>query len=175
MQRKINIDGELRQRTSIDRHTGRLAAGKIAAVQREFAGPSSDTGRRQDVIDVRHRANRKAIDIVGTPAKKKIVKPDEISAVSRQNDVDDRIAPQLLAGIGQSSPVRAGQLEDGRELRVEIGRAAGGGDPLPLLSLEAEIIDVGLGADRAVDDLAERQFVRFVAVVVRLRLAGFIG
>ena len=164
-------------RRRLDGHPGLVerqiedAPGTTVSTRRPRLRPKRDhfgrlsrlDGPRKDILDLRPIADDQPIRIAA--AVRQVVQLDEVIAILRGDEIDQRIAAVVIAIGDERLAGRVGQRQRRVHLRIELARLALDDDALPLLRREAEDIlpiAVAGAVDRRVDgdDLRRRDIGR---------------
>ena len=108
--RQFDFHRELIEQFAIDELSpGGFAAGQIATVERVIAFRARETRRRENVVQVRTRADGESVKIFPAAAINEIVQGEDKLAVCRRDEVEQAAAPLtfefVAAGVIQNQRV----------------------------------------------------------------------
>ena len=155
---------------AVDTEVGRGPSPRLRPIRVNVVG-TCGTARGDDRVEVRAVGERQAVGVVGRAGVDDVVHLDDVAAVGRQGQVEERVGPFHIAALGDLPAARVEDAERGVEPAVEPLGCQVEEDAPAFLPLEGEAIDVGRG-DLAVDDRVHRDRVRLGGDVVRLDLDG---
>jgi hypothetical protein len=168
-------DRDLFQRPTVA-HCRRVgnAAGQVATVDRDRGWLARFDDAGMDGVDPGRGADTQAIEVFGSALRVgEFEDAHQVVAVLGENDVREGVVFKIIAVDRQQAPTDVVDLDTGMGSAVDAGGQAVEEDALPLLAGEDVIIDVGRGADDAVDRAVEFDALGLVDVVVGLLLLHF--
>lgn len=118
-------------------------------------------------------ADVQPIEEIAAAAVDEIPDLDGKIAVFGGGEIDERIAAEIVAGVGELLSLRIVKLQGAVELAVEPPGPAVNDDALPLLGGEDVEIDIGAAVHLAIDDDGEAHPLRLAQLVVRLLFLNF--
>ena len=146
------------------------ARAQAPADQGELRRRARPDRRRKHCVKLRPVVNRQAIDVVGRAGEGGVVHLDDVSAVSRQGHVEERVEPEDVTTLGELGSRRRQDAERRVQPAVDPLGLQIKKQPLTFLALERETVDVGSAVDLAVDHRVDDDRPGLLRRVVRLNL-----
>ena len=150
-----------------------LTVGQTAAVKRDLCGGSRENRAWQHEIDVRAVRDRQPVKVIGPASVDRVVQPQDVFAISRGGEVEQRILPVVAADGDQFLPGRVEQVHDGSHPRVHPPRTAVENHAFARFQSHFVEVEVGSAIRTAVDHRIHRHNLRLGEVIVRLGFGDF--